>query len=83
MNKILQYQSILQNRRSIVIQPVELFSARMYSDQVIFQYKLACMPLKAFTSKNRKLVIWQFLNNHTDFGVWSLRTVLWPQLKYE
>ena len=27
---ILQYQSTLQNPRSILVQPVELFSARMY-----------------------------------------------------
>ena len=50
MNKILQYQSILQNPRSISIQSVELFSARMYrlirGGHVIFQDNL-----EAFASK--------------------------------
>ena len=64
MNKMLQYQSILQNTPSIIIfvQPVELFSAWNYfqrgcidrqSGQVIFQYKPGCIPSEVFASKNK------------------------------
>ena len=48
MNKILQYQSILEIARSILVQSLELFSARIWisGGQVIFQYKPgACYKL--------------------------------------
>ena len=52
MNKILQYQSISHNRRSILVHPVELFSARWRSGD--FQYKPWFIPLEAFVSKNHQ-----------------------------
>ena len=61
INNILQYQNILQNLRSLLVQSVELFSERMYrynvsgghADQVIFHYKTWCIPLEAFASENQ------------------------------
>ena len=56
MNKILQYQSILKTPWSLLVQPVELFSARIYGQvagQVIFSIQTRCIPLEAFASKNR------------------------------
>ena len=40
----MQYQSISQNPRIILVQPVDFFQC----GQMIFQYKHVCLPLEAF-----------------------------------